>query len=55
VSRLAEAYPMSFAAVQKHVTVLERAGLVPSSAADASSSCAPTLTPSAARGRPSMS
>ncbi|MEV5439055.1 metalloregulator ArsR/SmtB family transcription factor [Streptomyces sp. NPDC052682] len=28
VSRLAEAYPMSFAAVQKHVTVLERAGLV---------------------------
>lgn len=28
VSRLAEHYPMSFAAVQKHVTVLERAGLV---------------------------
>ncbi|GAB3168679.1 metalloregulator ArsR/SmtB family transcription factor [Streptomyces incanus] len=28
VSRLAEAYPMSFAAVQKHVTVLARAGLV---------------------------
>ncbi|MER5995274.1 ArsR/SmtB family transcription factor [Streptomyces viridosporus] len=28
VSRLAAAYPMSFAAVQKHVTVLERAGLV---------------------------
>jgi DNA-binding transcriptional ArsR family regulator len=28
VSRLAEAYPISFAAVQKHVTVLERAGLV---------------------------
>lgn len=28
VSRLAEAYPMSFAAVQKHVVVLERAGLV---------------------------
>ena len=28
VSRLADAYPMSFAAVQKHVTVLERAGLV---------------------------
>ncbi|MEU7467410.1 metalloregulator ArsR/SmtB family transcription factor [Streptomyces sp. NPDC044984] len=28
VSRLAVAYPMSFAAVQKHVTVLERAGLV---------------------------
>ena len=27
-SRLAEAYPMSFAAVQKHVAVLERAGLV---------------------------
>jgi DNA-binding transcriptional ArsR family regulator len=28
VSRLAEAYPISFAAVQKHVMVLERAGLV---------------------------
>ncbi|MGH3464142.1 MAG: ArsR/SmtB family transcription factor, partial [Kribbellaceae bacterium] len=28
VSRLAELYPMSFAAVQKHVAVLERAGLV---------------------------
>ena len=28
VSRLANAYPMSFAAVQKHVVVLERAGLV---------------------------
>ena len=28
VSRLAEAYPMSFAAAQKHVAVLERAGLV---------------------------
>jgi len=28
VSRLAVAYPMSFAAVQKHVAVLERAGLV---------------------------
>jgi DNA-binding transcriptional ArsR family regulator len=28
VSRLAGAYPMSFAAVHKHVTVLERAGLV---------------------------
>lgn len=28
VSRLAEAYPMSFAAVHKHVKVLERAGLV---------------------------
>ena len=28
VSRLAGYYPMSFAAVQKHVTVLERAGLV---------------------------
>ena len=28
VSRLAEAYPMSFAAVQKHVAVLELAGLV---------------------------
>jgi DNA-binding transcriptional ArsR family regulator len=28
ISRLAEAYPMSFAAVQKHVAVLERARLV---------------------------
>src|ERR671936_1124330 len=28
VSRLAQSYPMSFAAVQKHVAVLERAGLV---------------------------
>jgi DNA-binding transcriptional ArsR family regulator len=28
VSALATAYPMSFAAVQKHVAVLERAGLV---------------------------
>jgi DNA-binding transcriptional ArsR family regulator len=28
VSRLADLYPMSFAAVQKHVAVLEQAGLV---------------------------
>ena len=28
VSRLADGYPISFAAVQKHVAVLERAGLV---------------------------
>jgi len=28
VSRLAELYPMSFAAVQKHVAVLDRVGLV---------------------------
>jgi DNA-binding transcriptional ArsR family regulator len=28
VSRLADVYPMTFAAVQKHVAVLERAGLV---------------------------
>jgi DNA-binding transcriptional ArsR family regulator len=28
VSKLADTYPMSFAAVQKHVAVLERAGLV---------------------------
>ncbi len=28
VSQLADAYPMSFAAVQKHVAVLERAGLI---------------------------
>ncbi|MEH0110951.1 metalloregulator ArsR/SmtB family transcription factor [Tersicoccus sp. MR15.9] len=28
VSQLAQLYPMSFAAVQKHVAVLERAGLI---------------------------
>jgi DNA-binding transcriptional ArsR family regulator len=28
VSQLADVYPMSFAAVQKHVAVLERSGLV---------------------------
>jgi DNA-binding transcriptional ArsR family regulator len=28
LSRLAEVYPMSFAAVHKHVAVLERAGLI---------------------------
>lgn len=28
LTRLAETYPMSFTAVQKHVSVLERAGLV---------------------------
>ena len=28
VSRLADAYPISFAAVQKHVTVLARAGVI---------------------------
>jgi DNA-binding transcriptional ArsR family regulator len=28
VSRLAQGYPISFAAVQKHVAVLERAGLI---------------------------
>ena len=28
VSQLADAYPMSFAAVQKHVAVMERAGLI---------------------------
>ena len=28
VSRLADSYPMSFAAVQKHVAVLEKAGLI---------------------------
>ena len=28
VTRLAKTYPMSFAAVQKHVSVLERAGLI---------------------------
>ena len=28
VSQLARAYPMSFAAVQKHVAVMERAGMI---------------------------
>ena len=28
VSQLADSYPMSFAAVQKHVAVMERAGLI---------------------------
>ncbi len=28
VSKMAQAYPMSFAAVQKHVAILERAGLI---------------------------
>ena len=28
VSKLAQRYPMSFAAVQKHIAVLERAGLI---------------------------
>ena len=28
VSRLADLYPMSFASVQKHVAVMERAGLI---------------------------
>ena len=55
VSRLAAAYPMSFAAVQKHVAVLERAGLVTKERAGASSSCAPTSPPSTGRGRPSTS
>ena len=41
VSRLADGYPMSFAAVQKHVAVLERAGLVTKRATAASSSCGP--------------
>ena len=40
VSELARRYPMSFAAVQKHVAVLERAGLVTKRARAASSSCA---------------
>jgi hypothetical protein len=53
VSRLARAYPMSFAAVQKHVAVLERAGLVTKELHGASSSCAPMLARSPAHGRPS--
>ena len=42
VSRLADGYPMSFAAVQKHVAVLERAGLVTRRATAASSGSRPT-------------
>ena len=51
VSALAKRYPMSFAAVQKHVTVLEEAGLVTKERRGASSSCAPTSTPSGGPGR----
>ena len=47
VSSLARLYPMSFAAVQKHVAVLARAGLVTKRATAASSSSAPISTPSA--------
>ena len=42
VAELAGHYPMSFAAVQKHVAVLERAGLSRSSARAVARSCAPT-------------
>jgi predicted transcriptional regulator len=45
VSRLADVYPMSFAAVQKHVAVLERAAWSRRSAAGGSSSCTPPPTP----------
>ena len=48
VSRLADAYPMSFAAVQKHVAVMERAGLVTEERRGRSVLCAPTPTRSAA-------
>ena len=39
VTRLAKAYPMSFAAVQKHVAVLERSGLVQTRKAGRSRTC----------------
>ena len=42
VAELAEHYPMSFAAVQKHVAVLERAGLVSKQRTVAARSCTPT-------------
>ena len=43
VAELAEHYPMSFAAVQKHVAILERAGLVTQGAqSGAARSSAPT-------------
>ena len=42
VAELAGHYPMSFAAVQKHVAVLERAGLVTKERAGAARSSAPT-------------
>ena len=42
VAELAGHYPMSFAAVQKHVAVLERAGLVTSTASGGGRSSAPT-------------
>ena len=46
VSALAKRYPMSFAAVQRHVAVLEGAGPSPRSGGGASGSCTPTSTPS---------
>ncbi len=47
VSALAKRYPMSFAAVQKHVAVLESAGLITKEQrGSASGSCTPTSTPS---------
>jgi DNA-binding transcriptional ArsR family regulator len=49
VSRLADVYPISFAAVQKHVAVLERAGLVTKQRRGREHWCAPTPRPSATR------
>ncbi|WP_284297089.1 ArsR/SmtB family transcription factor [Homoserinibacter gongjuensis] len=55
VSRLAEEYPMSFAAVQKHVAVLEQVGLVSKVRRGRSCSCGRNLKPCAAPAKPSTS
>ena len=55
VAELAGHYPMSFAAVQKHVAVLERAGLVTKERTAVARSCAPTSRGSAWRGACSTS
>ena len=47
VAELAEHYPMSFAAVQKHVAILERAGWSPRSASGDARSSGPTSRGSA--------
>ena len=55
VSRLAEVYPMSFAAVQKHIAVLERAGLVDEGAPRARAARAHGALPSSGHAGPSTS
>ena len=55
VSRLADVYPMSFAAVQKHVAVLERAGLVTKERRGREQLVRTDPTPSAGRARCSTS